>query len=125
VRQNRGRKLRDQPDLETHLVFRYNPLQTEETKRMALIIGGKSTCSICDDLLGDGDDLVATTHFIADKTDPLWRYSDSAMHRICFLSWEHRLKFIEKYNETIGQIVLGNGTRHRMQLDGTIVLDRE
>ena len=54
---------------------------------MALIIGGKSTCPICNHILEDGDDLVATTHFIADKTDPLWRYSDSAIHRSCFLSW--------------------------------------
>jgi len=71
-------------------------LRIEETKQMALIIGGKSTCSICNHILEDGEDLVATTHFIADKTDPLWRYLDSAIHRSCFLSWEHRLKFIEK-----------------------------
>lgn len=62
-------------------------------------------------------------HFIADRTDPLWRYCDSAMHRECFLAWHRRLEFVEKYNATIGQQVWGNGTRHRMALDGTIVVE--
>ena len=68
----------------------------------------------------DGDDLVAAPHFIGDRTDALWRFSDSAMHRTCFVAWDHRAEFVEKYNATVGQIVWGNNTRRRMKLDGTI-----
>ncbi len=86
---------------------------------MALILPS-STCVICDDLLGS-QEIVATSHFIADPADPLWRFSDAAMHRLCFLKWELRLPFIEKFNSTAGQVVFGNGEHHRMLTDGTIV----
>jgi hypothetical protein len=88
---------------------------------MALIILGKTTCSICDEPLMDGEDLVSTTHFIGDRADPLWRFSDSAMHSNCFSTWSHRAEFVERYNATVGQMVWGNNTRHRMKPDGTIV----
>jgi|SRR5262249_14994726 len=97
--------------------------ETSERTRMALIIFGKSRCSLCGTVLAAGEDLVATTHFIADETDPLWRYSDSGMHRRCFLAWEHRPNFVAKYNAIAGQHVWGNGTRERMELDGTIVVE--
>ena len=71
----------------------------------------------------DDDDLVSFTHFIGDMSDPLWRFSDSAMHRQCFLTWSHRTDFIDKYNASVGQIVWGNNTRHRMEPDGTIVVE--
>jgi hypothetical protein len=88
---------------------------------MAIIILGKTECSLCGIVLEEGPDIVATPHFIEDQTDPLWKYSDSGMHRRCFLAWEHRAAFVEKFNAAFGSRVWGNGTRHRMQLDGTIV----
>jgi hypothetical protein len=91
---------------------------------MALIILGKTSCSLCDTVLMAGEDIVGTSHFIGDETDPLWRYSDSGMHRSCFLAWEHRLAFVAKFNATVGQQVSGNRTRHRMELDGTIVVEK-
>ncbi len=87
---------------------------------MALIIRGTTECSLCGTVLIDGDDLVATSHFIADEDDPLWRFSDSAMHRRCFLAWELRQRFIDMYNERVGSITWGNGTFHSMTDDGTI-----
>ena len=93
---------------------------------MALISRGKTECSICGVVLEEGDDLVATTHFIADQADPLWRFSDSAMHGSCFLEWEQRQNFVQKYNDTIGTITWGNGTYHHMEDDGQIsVLRRD
>jgi hypothetical protein len=93
---------------------------------VALILLGKTECSICGVVLNEDDDLVATTHFIADQNDPLWRFSDSAMHRSCFLEWEHRLGFVKKYNDTIGAITWGNVTYHYMEADGHIsVLKRD
>jgi hypothetical protein len=59
-------------------------------------------CSICREPLREGDDIVATTHFIGDLTDPLWRFSDSAMHRSCFDRWEHRDEFTRRYRQTMG-----------------------
>ena len=87
---------------------------------MALILLGKTECSICGVVLYEGDALVATTHFIADHNDPLWRFSDSAMHKSCFLEWEHRRSFVKKYNDTVGTITWGNGTYHHMEDDGHI-----
>jgi hypothetical protein len=67
------------------------------------------------------DDVVGTPHFIGDSADPLWRYSDSAMHRSCFVGWEHRDAFRAKYNATMGRRVWGNGTRHYFAADGSIL----
>ena len=93
---------------------------------MALVLLGKTECSICGVVLNEEDDMVATTHFIADQNDPLWQFSDSAMHRSCFLEWEHKLSFVKKYNDTIGIITWGNGTYHHMEDDGNIsVLTRD
>jgi hypothetical protein len=92
---------------------------------VALICLGKTECSICDVVLKEGDDFVATTHFIADPADPLWPFSDSAMHRSCFLAWDLRQSFVQKYNDTLGTVTWGNGTYHHMEDDGDIsVLER-
>lgn len=68
---------------------------------MALVMRGKSTCPLCGKVLAEGDDIVGTTHFIADRNDPLWRFSDAAMHRACFEAWEHRGEFEAKYQRAI------------------------
>src|SRR5215208_2156833 len=86
---------------------------------MALIYEGIK-CSLCDSVIDLNGQYVATTHFIQDQNDPLWRHSDAAMHYSCFQNWEHRGVFVAKYNDTIGRIVWGNGTRHYMQPDGKI-----
>ena len=87
---------------------------------VALVILDKTTCALCNEVLREDDDLVATQHFIRDQADPLWQYSDAAMHRRCFTKWQHREEFREKYNETMGATVWGNKTRHHMEPDGTI-----
>ena len=72
-----------------------------------------------------GDEIVATSHFIADSNDPLWQFSDSGMHRSCFLTWDQREAFVAKFNRLVSGITLGNGTYHQMESDGTIaVLER-
>ena len=63
---------------------------------MALIYNG-IRCAICDQKIDLKGQYVATTHFIADPNDPLWRYSDAAMHSACFEAWEHRSEFEAKY----------------------------
>jgi hypothetical protein len=91
---------------------------------MALIIFGETRCALCDSVLTDGDDIVATTHFIADSSDRLYPYSDAALHRACFLGWRRREAFVSRYNATMGGITWGNGTYHEMQPDGSIISKR-
>ena len=87
---------------------------------MALIIWNQTKCVICGAIVEEEDDIVTTTHFISSKEDPLWRYSDSCMHKRCFLAWEHRAAFVEKYNAVARNFTFDDGTYHEMQADGTI-----
>jgi hypothetical protein len=87
---------------------------------VAIILRGKTECSICSNVIMDGDDIIATSHFIGDEQDSLWRFSDSAMHRSCFLAWDHRAEFVSKFNRSVAGITFGNGTYHHMESDGVI-----
>lgn len=89
---------------------------------MALIIRGQTECRLCRELIApDDDDIVATSHFIADPKDSLWQYSDAAFHRRCFATWERREEFVRRFNEAARPFVFGNGKRHYMQDDGVII----
>jgi hypothetical protein len=88
---------------------------------MALIFAGESRCPICGEVINQDDEIVATSHFIGDDTDPLWRFSDAAIHRHCFLAWECREEFIERFNAEVGSITFANGTFHEMRSDGSVV----
>jgi len=85
---------------------------------MALIYEGM-TCAICDQSLDIHGAIVATTHFITDESDPLWRFSDAAMHYSCFQQWQHREEFVRKYNATMGTMIW-DGKRQHMKMDGSI-----
>ncbi len=86
---------------------------------MAILYDGIE-CSICGNVIVDLKKVVATTHFISDEHDELWRFSDSAMHAECFANWKHREAFVNRYNQTMGAIVWGSGSRHEKQPDGRI-----
>ena len=66
---------------------------------MALIVRGTSECPLCGQIIQQGDEVFGTTHFIADKDDPLWRYSNAGFHRHCFHKWEHRQVFVDRYEK--------------------------
>ena len=87
---------------------------------MALILRGATRCSICGTVLQEQEPVVATSHFIADQADPLWQFSDTAMHKGCFLDWHLRKQFLERFNATAGTIIFGNGHYHHMEDDGRI-----
>ena len=74
---------------------------------MALLMWGASRCSICREVLVQGQPIVATTHFIADPADPLWRFSDSGMHAACFAGWEHWAEFAARYYAALGHKLAG------------------
>jgi len=66
---------------------------------MAIVILGKTGCSLCGTILSGTDEIVMFPHFIGDEAHPLWRFSDSAMHRSCFAGWSHAEEFRSAYNE--------------------------
>jgi hypothetical protein len=55
---------------------------------MALVIRGKTKCSVCGLLLETDQDIVCFPHFLQ-PDHPLWRFSDSAMHNRCYERWGH------------------------------------
>jgi hypothetical protein len=87
---------------------------------LAIIIRGKSKCAICDTVIGEHDELVATCHFISEYSDPLWRYSDAPFHFACFQEWGLREQFVAKFNDAMKTTVFGSGKRHCMRSDGLI-----
>ena len=68
---------------------------------MALIDFGSTECPLCFHVINRKDNIVATTAFLKDEADPFWHYSDTAMHKKCFMSWDKRQEFIAKYNEAM------------------------
>jgi hypothetical protein len=88
---------------------------------MALIIRGKTRCPLCYQIIATDDDVVAASQFIADPADSLWRYSDAGFHRRCFAEWDRRAEFVSRFNEAARAFRFGNGKRHHMQDDGSII----
>jgi hypothetical protein len=86
---------------------------------VAIVFRGKTRCSICGAVIDDGADWVGTPHFIQDDAHPLWRFSDSAMHRACFVGWEHADEFRALYDVLWNKLVPGHP--RRMLSDGAIV----
>jgi hypothetical protein len=78
---------------------------------MALIFRGKTKCALCDGVLKADDAIVATSHFIADRQHPLWRFSDAAMRETCFLDWDQRRLFADMFNQIVGGAIFGDGTK--------------
>lgn len=68
---------------------------------MALIPFGHTRCFVCGQLLQQEDDVFGTSHFIADRTHHLWKYSDAAAQRDCFVQWAHRDEFVALFNQTL------------------------
>lgn len=58
-----------------------------------------------------------TSPFIKDNAHPLWRYSDAAMHKTCFLAWSERRFFISTFNEFFDRHF--RGMRYMLE-DGSI-----
>lgn len=85
-----------------------------------MVFFGSSKCPLCGVLLREGDELVSTSHFIAEESDPLWRFSDAAMHRSCFLAWDLRAEFVARYNQAVSHRTWGDGCYKHMSDDGTI-----
>lgn len=82
------------------------------------LIDDSTTCPLCGELLGDRP-FVATPAFITSSSDPLYEFSDAAMHYDCFQTWEHREAFVDEFNSYARTMRFGQRPE-RMRPDGTI-----
>jgi len=64
---------------------------------------------------------VAFGHFISDQSDPLWRYSDSAMHRTCFLAWPKKEEFRARQNADYRRVIYPDQTIFRLEENGDLI----
>lgn len=56
-----------------------------------------SSCALCEQPLSNP--IFATSHFIADQTHDLYRFSDAAMHWDCYSRWPHQSRFASMFFE--------------------------
>lgn len=70
---------------------------------MAIYLSGISKCQICHKQIFDGEKRTSFTFFIDDENDPFWKYQDAVYHYDCFINWDEKMGFLEKY-EASGHI---------------------
>jgi hypothetical protein len=73
--------------------------QSEHGGLVALFTPGSTKCSICGQVIHDGEEMTGLHHFISDRDDPLWRFSDSCVHVACFDGWPLRADWDAKYTQ--------------------------
>ena len=88
---------------------------------MERIEAGRAHCALCGDAIRPDEDAFVTPDFLADDTDPFWRFADAAMHRACFLVWDRRKAFVARYNRVAQTWVGPDGSCPRMTSEGEIV----
>jgi hypothetical protein len=88
---------------------------------MERIQAGRAHCALCGETIRPTDDALITPDFLADETDPFWRFADAAMHRACFLVWDRRKAFVAHYNRLARRWAGSGGTHPRMTSEGEIV----
>jgi hypothetical protein len=93
---------------------------------MNRIEAGWAHCALCAEVIRPGEDAFITPDFLADESDPFWRFADAPMHRACFLAWDRRKAFVARYNRAARLLVAPGGSHPRMTSEGEIVrMDQE
>lgn len=64
---------------------------------MAILVPGRSLCSICEGVIESDQDIVATSGCAFPPDHELWRHCDAGMHWGCFWSWPQREEFSRGY----------------------------
>jgi hypothetical protein len=88
---------------------------------MERIEAGRAHCALCREVIRPGEDALTTPDFLADESDPFWRFADAPMHRACFLVWDRRKGFVARYNQVARRWVAPDGSHPRMTSEGEIV----
>ncbi|MDX1960604.1 MAG: hypothetical protein SFU98_18680 [Leptospiraceae bacterium] len=60
-------------------------------------------CPICGLSIEESEDSIAYCHFIFDPKDPLYSFSNSSFHRVCFDSWKWKSKYISKFEQYLNE----------------------
>jgi hypothetical protein len=84
------------------------------------IADGRAYCAICGEVIRPADDALVTPDFLADETDPLWRFADATMHRACFRVGDRRKSFIARYTRLARRWLAADGSYPRMTSAGAI-----
>jgi hypothetical protein len=88
---------------------------------MERIHAGRAHCALCGEGIRPDDDAFVTPDFLADEADPLWRFTDAAVHRACFLVWDRRKTFIARYNRIARRLVAPDGAYLHLTSEGELV----
>jgi len=88
---------------------------------MERIAGGRAHCALCGEAIRAGEDALVTPDFIANESDPLWRFADAPMHRACFFVWARRKEFIARFNRLAQRMLAPDGSHPLMTSEGEIV----
>jgi hypothetical protein len=88
---------------------------------MERIRAGRAQCALCRQAIKPDDDAIVTPDFIADDSDPMWRFADAPMHRACFLVWDRRKAFVARYNRLARCWAAPDGSHLRMTSEGDLV----
>ena len=91
---------------------------------MDRIRAGRAHCALCGDVIRPGEDAFVTPDFLADDADPLWRFSDAAVHRACFLVWDQRKAFVARYNRLALRLATPEGSYLHLTSEGELVRRR-
>lgn len=87
---------------------------------MNRIAAGGAYCALCREAIRPDDDAFVTPDFIADETDPLWRFADAPVHRACFLVWDRRKTFVARYNRVARDSLARDGAYPRLSSEGVL-----
>jgi hypothetical protein len=99
---------------------------------MQRIEAGRAHCALCREVIRPDEDAFITPDFLADESDPFWRFADAPMHRACFLVWDRRKAFVARYNRAarlwvaptqVGRVALGIFVGQALVLLGGVVTD--
>lgn len=65
---------------------------------MAIMIEGSTLCKLCNAPLYAEEEIVLIPAFIKDRTHNLFRFSDSSIHKSCFMNWKDKMSLIDEFN---------------------------
>jgi hypothetical protein len=88
---------------------------------MERIEAGRAHCALCSEVIRPNEEAFVTPDFLANESDPFWRFSDAPMHRACFLVWDRRKSFVARYNRMAHHWLASDGSHPHMTSEGEIV----
>jgi hypothetical protein len=68
---------------------------------MALLLTGKSICEICHRVIEESDEVIGFAHFVLNRDDPLYFFSDAGFHETCVVQHPMGDKAIQRFEEWV------------------------